>query len=256
MSLDLVKELRDKTGISIMQCKKALEQAGGDIEKALMMLRKASTEAAAKKADREIGAGRIVALQNETGTVVLALLCETDFVAKNDDFVALSQALAEKVLSEGVEATTADAPEMINAVIQKTGENVKLGTVDYTAGTNVGVYVHNDALGARVTTTGGSPELLKDLAMHIAAMKPGYLTREDIPAETRQKAVETFGEEVAKENKPEEMKAKILEGKINAYFKEQTLLEQSFIKDNTKTIAQLLKENGAIEILSFNIQSV
>ncbi|MEI6478674.1 MAG: translation elongation factor Ts [bacterium] len=171
ITTEQVKELRDRTGISIMQCKKALEEAGGDMEKALILLQKKGAEVADKKSDRSLGAGVVVSYIHNTGTVgtLVELWCETDFVAKNEEFKALA----------------------------------------------------------------------KDIAMHIAATNPAYLSVEDIPESDRSKAAEVFAKEV--EGKPEELKKQILDGKIAAYFKDKVLLEQEFIKDPSLTISTLLK---------------
>jgi elongation factor Ts len=172
---EAIKALRDQTGISVMQCKKALEEAGGDMEKALVILRKKGGEAAAKKSDRELGAGAIgsyVHSTHEVGAMVV-LSSETDFVAKNQEFVALA----------------------------------------------------------------------REIAMHVAATNPKALTREEISAEEVEKAREVFAKEA--EGKPADMIEKIVEGKLNAYFKEQVLLSQSFIKDPERTIEDLL--NGATQ---------
>lgn len=167
-----IKELREKTGISVMQCKKALEEAGGDMEKAAIILKKRGGEAAGKKSDRVLGAGAVGSYVHNTHEVasLVALSCETDFVAKNDEFVTLA----------------------------------------------------------------------RDIAMHVTASDPQYLSREEIGQTEMEKAKEVFMKEV--EGKPEEMREKILAGKLDSYFKEQVLLEQTFIKDPEKTIGDLINE--------------
>lgn len=244
MSIELIKQMRDATGLSVMQCKKALEETGGDMEKALMLLKKKSSDAATKKADRETGSGRVAVATNGGKTCVLTLYCETDFVAKNDDFIALADSLASYALSNGKEALETNSAELINPVIQKIGENMKLGSIDIIEGDVVGTYIHNGVIAVAVNLQGGTPELAKDIAMHISAMKPSYITKEDVPADSLQKAKETFQGEVDA-SKPQDIQDKILAGKVDAYFKEQTLMEQTFIKDPTKTIKQLLSEKGA-----------
>lgn len=171
ITTEQVKELRDKTSISIMQCKKALEEAGGDMAKAIILLQKKGAEVADKKSDRTLGAGVVASYIHSNGTVgsMVELWCETDFVAKNDEFKALA----------------------------------------------------------------------KDIAMHIVATNPKFLSVEDISAEEKSKASEVFQKEV--EGKPENLKEQILSGKIDAYFKESVLLEQEYIKDPTLTISTLLK---------------
>lgn len=251
-----LKTLRDETGISVMQCKKALDEAGGDMDKARMILKKKSGDAAAKKADRELGAGVIFTAQAGGKTVMLPLLCETDFVAKNDDFTALGKSLAEMALSGGKEAVDANS-EALGVAIQKLGENIKVGEMFISDSANAGVYNHHGQFASVVVLKEKNDDLAKDIAMHATAMRPGFLTEADISDEAKQKAKEVFQKEVDEQSadKPEEMKAKILEGKVNAYFKEQILLKQLFIKDPSKTIEQLLKEaNNSIE--SFKIEII
>jgi len=244
MSIELIKQLRDDTGLSVMQCKKALEEADGDIEKALILLKKKSSEAAAKKADRDTSAGRVTVVTNGGKTCILSLQCETDFVGKNDDFITLADSLANYALENGTEKLITDAGELINPVVQKIGENIKIGKVDVVEGGVMGSYVHNGSIGVLVQLQGGDESLAKDIAMHISAMRPSYIAKENIPAETLQKVKETFAGEVDN-SKPQEIQEKILKGKVDSYFKEQTLMEQMFIKDPSKSINQLISEKGA-----------
>jgi elongation factor Ts len=176
-----IKELRDKTGISVMQCKKALEEAGGDMDKALIILKKKRSEAADKKSDRELAAGTVGVYVHNTNEVaaMVMLSCETDFVAKNEEFVALA----------------------------------------------------------------------KDIAMHVAAQNPKFISRTEVDENALTKAKEVFSAEVA--DKPAEMQEKILEGKLSSYFKEQILLEQPFIKNGDTTIAELI--NGAVQKFGENV---
>lgn len=254
---DLLKTLRDETGISVMQCKKALDEAGGDMEKARMILKKKSGDAAAKKADRELGAGLVVTAEGNGRTVMMTLLCETDFVAKNEDFVKLAKTLAEKTLEVGADGIAAASAEVLGEAIQKLGENIKLGTVYVTDSPNAGFYNHNGQYAAVVVLKDKNNELARDIAMHATAMRPGFLTEADISEEAKVKAKEVFQKEVDAQSadKPEEMKAKILEGKVNAFFKEQILGKQLFIKDPSKTIDQLVKESNN-EIVSFKIEAL
>ena len=250
ITMEQVKELRDQTGVSVMQCKKALEEAGGDLEKALMILKKKSSELAAKKSDREAGEGLIVVERNGSKAVVLELFCETDFVAKNDDFVNLAKALAQKAATDGIEAMKAASADMIATIVQKVGENVRLGNVLEVSGDVMGAYVHDGKSGAVVVLAGGTNELAKDVAMQITALRPEYEKREDIPSDMIEKAKDMFKAEVESSGKPEDIKAKMLEGKINAYFKEQTLMDQAFFKNPDMTIAQLLAQ-GKATIVSY-----
>lgn len=170
ITTDQVKELRDKTGISVMQCRKALEEAGGDMEKALLLLKKKGADIASKKGDRELGAGAVASYIHSNGSIgsMVLLLSETDFVSKNKEFI----------------------------------------------------------------------DLARDIAMHVSATNPEFLKREDVDADTLVKVKEMFAKEV--EGKQAELQDKILQGKIDAYFKEKILLEQSFIKNEDQTIADLL----------------
>jgi elongation factor Ts len=246
VTIEQVKELRDQTGVSIMQCRKALEEAGGDMEKAIMIMKKKSSEVAAKKGDREALQGIIVIKNSGEKTVMLELNCETDFVAQNSDFTLLAEAIADKTLSNGVQEAETTASELINPVIQKIGENIKLGRIEMTEGGIVGSYIHNGKTGVLVKLSGGTKELAKDIAMHIAAMRPEYITKDAVPADMIEKAKEMFKEEVEKSDKPEDIKAKMLEGKLATYFKEQTLMDQAFIKNPDMTIEKLLTGAGAV----------
>ncbi len=155
-----------------MQCKRALEEAEGDIKKALAILKKTSGDIALKKADRETKDGRVAIKSGSGKSVLVALHCETDFVARNEDFVKLLSSLADMALSEGLDKMKSGAKEMINPVIQKTGENIELGEVYEVQGEVLGNYVHNDKIAVVVSLEGGNVELAKDVAMHIAAMQP------------------------------------------------------------------------------------
>jgi elongation factor Ts len=257
ITTEQLKTLRDETGISVMQCKKALEEAGGDIEKARVILKKKSGDVAAKKADRELGAGIIVTAQNGNKAVMLTLLSETDFVAKNDDFVNMAKSLADKVLVSGKDSVATEAAEGLNELMQKVGENIKLGEIVEVESANAGVYNHNGHFASVVVLKEKNTDLAKDIAMHATAMRPTYMTETDIPDTDKENAKAVLAKEVEEQaaGKPEDMKAKILDGKIASYFKEQILLNQTFIKDPSKTIAQLLKEANN-EIVSFKIQQI
>lgn len=245
ITTEQLKELRDATGISVMQCKKALEEAAGDMEKALMILKKKSSDVAAKKADREVSNGSVIIEKGDGKVAVVALWCETDFVAANSDFIDAAKVIAREALSNGVESAQSISQEIINSLIQKIGENIKLGSVEIVSGSMLGTYVHNGKSGVIVSLTGGTEELAKDIALHVAAMKPEYLKKDDVPADMIEKAREMFQKEVDESGKPDEIKAKMLQGKIDTYFKEQTLLEQSFVKNPDITVGTLAKQAGA-----------
>ncbi len=251
ITTEQIKELRDQTGVSVMQCKKALEEAGGNMETALMILKKKSTEIAAKKSDREATNGVVAVEKSGSKAVMLTLRCETDFVAKNSDFTDLAALLAKKALAGGA----IDAENDINPVIQKVGENIKLGDIITVEGATIGSYVHGGRSGVVVALTGGTEDLAKDIAMHIAAMHPEYRTKTDIPADTRAAVTELCSKEVADLDKPAEIKQKILDGKIDTYFKERTLVDQAFIKNPDLTVGALLAKAGAT-LESYSVASV
>ncbi len=245
ITTEMVKELRDATGISIMQCKRALTEAEGDMKKALAILKKTSGDIALKKADRETKDGRVTIKSGNGKSVLVALHCETDFVARNEDFVTLLSKLADVAVTEGIEKMKEGAKDMIDPVIQKTGENIELGEVSETKGEVLGNYVHNDKIAVIVSLEGGNAELAKDIAMHIAAMKPEYISEAEITEDAKKMMTEIFEKEVASIDKPEDIKKKMLEGKIASYFKEKTLLNQPFIKNGDETISTLLGKAGA-----------
>lgn len=245
ITTELVKELRDKTGISVMQCRKALEEAAGDMEKAVAILKKSSSDIALKKQGRDAKDGRVAVVSKESKAILVSLHCETDFVSKNEDFVNLLDILAKKALEDGVDAMKVGAKELIDPIIQKTGEKIELGEIYEVSGSTIGNYVHNGKAAVIVSLEGGNEEVAKDVAMHIAAMKPEFISEADIDENTKNTMTEVFKEEVANVDKPEEIKKKMLEGKINTYFKERTLLNQPFIKNGDETISQLLDKNKA-----------
>jgi len=239
ISLDQVKELRTKTGVSIMQCKKALEEAGGDMEKALINLTKKSGEIAAKKSDREFGAG-VIAINSG---VMVELACETDFVANNEEFQALAGEIAG-MIADNADQDALD--QVVSEATQKFGERTQVLRSQVIEGVT-GQYVHsNKQIGAVVTFSGDVDEQLsKGLAMHVAAQNPRYLTKDEISEDDMAKAKEVLAEEVA--DKPAEMQDKILEGKLSAYFKERVLLEQGYIMDPSQSVEKMLPEGVSIQ---------
>jgi len=255
ITAELVKELRDGTGVSVMQCKNALEEAEGDMEKALVILKKKSSSIAMKKADRTAHDGIIVVREMAGKTLLVALHCETDFVARNEDFVILANKLADLAVAEGIDGMKEKSLDMINPVVQKVGEKIELGTVKETEGEVLGSYVHANKSATIVSLKGGTAELAKDVAMHIAAMKPAFIKADDITADDKAKVIEVFEKEVSESDKPEEIKKKMLEGKISTYFKEQTLMDQPFIKNPDITVGNLLKEKDAT-FVSFAGESI
>ena len=259
MALDintkLIKELRDATGISVMQCKNALTEAGGDMKKALAILKKTSSDIALKKAGRDAKDGRVGIKSIGNKSILMGLHCETDFVSRNEDFVNLLTTLLDMAWKQGVDKMSAkggpasgwneQTKDLIDAVIQKTGEKIELGEIYEISGEVLGNYVHNNKIAVVVSLEGGNTELARDIAMHITALRPEYLTPDDITDEARSMMMEVFGKEVANIDKPKDIKKKILDGKINTYFKEKTLLKQAFIKNPNETVGKLLEKNKA-----------
>jgi elongation factor Ts len=255
ITAELVKELREATGVSVMQCKNALEEAGGDMEKALIILKKKSSSIAMKKADRVAKDGIIIVREREGKTLLLTLRTETDFVAKNEDFIGLANRLADLAVKEGIDAMKEKSLDMINEIVQKVGEKIELGKVEEIKGTIIGCYLHNSKNATIVSLTSGTKELARDIAMHIAAMKPAFKTSSEITEDDKKKVIEVFQKEVDESDKPEEIKKKMLDGKISTYFKEQTLMDQMYIKNPEITVATLLKNNKA-ELASFVCESI
>src|SRR3989344_1366027 len=245
ITTEQVKELRDATGISVMQCRKALEEAEGDMKKALAILKKTSSDIALKKGSREVKDGAVMVKTNGNKSVLVALLCETDFVARNEDFRNLLLKLTDLALSSGAEKMKTEAKGLIDGVIQKTGENIQLGEIYEISGSTLGGYVHNNKMAVIVSLEGGNTELAKDIAMHITAMKPEYINESEITPDVRKTMVEIFEKEIANVDKPAEIKKKMLEGKIGTYFKEKTLVNQAFIKNPEQTIGNLLQKSKA-----------
>lgn len=255
ITTELIKELRDATGISVMQCKRALEEADGDMNKALAILKKTSSDIALKKADRNAKDGAVMVKTEGNKSVLLALRCETDFVSKNEDFVSLLNNLTNIAFTDGIEKMKEVSKDMIDPIIQKTGENIQLGDVYLVEGSTLGIYIHNNKKAVIVSLEGGDQTLAKDIAMHITAMKPEYINREDITPEVKNTMLEIFQKEVAGIDKPEEIKKKMLDGKIATYFKEKTLLDQLFIKNTDETIEKILEKAKATikEVKSYSI---
>lgn len=245
ITTEQVKELRDVTGISVMQCRNALIEADGDMNKALAILKKTSSDIASKKVNREVKDGRVAIKMEGAKAILVSLHCETDFVARNEDFTTLLQTLTARAFTSGIEKMKTGAKELIDPVVQKTGENIQLGTVYEVTGNVLGNYVHNSKIGVIVSLTGGNTELAKDIAMHVTAMKPEYISQDEINEDTKKIMMEVFEKEIADVNKPEEIKKKMLNGKMSTYFKERTLLDQAFIKDGEQTVGKLLEKAGA-----------
>jgi elongation factor Ts len=254
-----VKELRDKTGAGMMDCKKALTETGGDLEEAIKYLRTKGLAAAAKKAHRSASDGAVVVAGDENIMVVLELNCETDFVARNPEFVSFAEALADQALTSG--ATDTDQlktqpfsgdPELTveEAVSQKVatiGENVvlnRLARVEAGEGNSLNSYIHGGGkIGVVVEGSGGAgQEALHDVALHVAATEPRFVNREEVTDELLATEREIALKQAVEAGKPEEIAKKIVEGKMEKFFVQEVLLEQAFAKDPDKSVKQYLVE--------------
>jgi elongation factor Ts len=259
ITASMVKELREKTDAPMMECKKALTEAAGDIAKAEEILRVKLGNKASKAASRVAAEGIVgvhVAGDGKLGAMV-ELNCETDFVAKNDDFVAFAKSLAEAVANgnpASVEAlSAASAPggnsveEARKALIGKLGENISIRRfARIEAQGSISQYVHGGAkIGTLVDVTGGDADLGRDLAMHIAAAKPVSLSKDEVPAELIQKERDIAAAKAAESGKPANIVEKMVEGSVQKFLKEVTLLGQPYVKDDKQTIEGLLKSRKA-----------
>jgi len=246
-----VKELRERTGLGMMECKKALQEVDGDVDKAIEELRKNSGLKAAKKAGRTAAEG-IVVVKSEGGYgMIVEVNSETDFAAKNDDFVAFSNKVADQAFA----AKSVEVAGLLNedreAIVQKIGENISPRRAVEVEGDIVAGYVHsNNRLAALVALKGGNEELARDIAMHVTAVNPRVLTPEDMPAEEVQKEEDIIKAQPDMEGKPAEIVEKMMGGRIKKFLKENSLLEQPFVKNPDQTVGQLAKEAGA-EVVAF-----
>jgi elongation factor Ts len=263
-----INKLRQATGAGMMDCRKALTETNGDFEAAIDWLRKQGQKVAAKRSDREAKEGVIIAqtsADNKTGFVV-CISCETDFVSKNADFVAFAQSIADAAVANNVKTAEelnevsvngAKVSDLINDKLASIGEKIGIAKFERVDAPFVASYIHGAyRMGVLVALTSANAELGKDLAMQIAAMNPVAVDPESVPAETveRERAIiiDTMKEDPKMAGKPEDMIAKIAEGKIGAFFKEQTLLAQAFVKDGSKSVGEYIKSvDGAIKVTEF-----
>jgi elongation factor Ts len=249
-----VKELRERTGLGMMECKKALTAADGNIDVAIEELRKNSGLKAAKKAGRTAAEGIVVykAAADNTSGMLVEVNSETDFAAKNDGFLAFADKIAETAFAAGNTEVVGLLEAEREALVQKIGENISPRRAVSCAGEVVGAYVHsNKRIAAIVALKGGSVELANDIAMHVTAVNPRVLSPEDMPAEELEKEKEIIKAQPDMAGKPDNIIEKMMGGRIQKFLKENSLLEQPFVKDPEVTIAKLAKAAGA-EVVSFS----
>ncbi|HEU5165444.1 MAG TPA: translation elongation factor Ts [Chitinophagaceae bacterium] len=262
-----INKLRQMTGAGMMDCRKALTETNGDFEAAIDWLRKQGQKVAAKRSDREAKEGVVIAKttdDHKTG-IVVCVSCETDFVSKNADFVAFAQSIADAAIGHNVksldELMTAKAPhttvaEMVNDKLAAIGEKIGVTKFERIDADYVASYIHGAyRIGVLVGLNKDAAEAGKDIAMQIAALNPVAVDAASVPADViaREKSiiVELMKQDPKMAGKPDEMLAKIAEGKMGAFFKEQTLTAQAFVKDGSKTVEQYLKENGDVKVTEF-----
>ncbi|MFE4469626.1 translation elongation factor Ts [Leifsonia sp. NPDC056824] len=260
ISIADIKALREQLGTGMVDTKKALEEAGGDIEKATEILRLKGAKGNAKRADRSTSEGLVAAKENGHGAAtMIELACETDFVAKGEKFIALADKVLDAAAAAGAttveEALAAPAgsqtvAELIGDEAAILGEKVELRRIAVVSGENFAIYLHKTSkdlppqVGVVVGYAGADAETARGIAQHISFANPTYLTREDVPAgevENERRIVEEISRN---EGKPEAALPKIIEGRLGAYFKQVALLEQEYARDNKVTIAQVLKDSG------------
>lgn len=263
-----INKLRQATGAGMMDCRKALTETNGDFEAAIDWLRKQGQKVAAKRSDREAKEGVVIAkttADNKTGFIV-TISCETDFVSKNADFVAFAQSISNAAVANNVksaeelnniEINGTKVSDLINDKLASIGEKIGVARFERVEAPYVASYIHGAyRMGVLVSLSKEAPEAGKDVAMQIAAMNPLAVDASSVPAETveRERAivVDQMKQDPKMAGKADEMIAKIAEGKLNAFFKENTLAAQPFVKDNSKTVGDYLKSVGSdLKVLEF-----
>jgi len=263
-----INKLRQATGAGMMDCRKALTETNNDFEAAIDWLRKQGQKVAAKRSDREAKEGVIIAQTSADHKIgfVVCISCETDFVSKNAEFVAFAQVIADAAVANNVKSAAelnevsvngTKVSDMINDKLASIGEKIGVAKFERVDAPYVASYIHGSyRMGVLVGLSSEAAEVGKDLAMQIAAMNPVAVDPESVPAETveRERAIiiDTMKEDPKMAGKPEEMIAKIAEGKINAFFKEQTLLAQAFVKDGGKTVGEYVKSvDASLKVTEF-----
>jgi elongation factor Ts len=258
VSASVVKELRERTGAGMMECKSALVEAKGDLEAASEILRTRGQAKADKKAGRIAAEGRIelaLAADGKSG-VIAEINCETDFVARDDNFLAFAREAAGLALGKAPADVAAllqlprpaggTLEDLRKELVAKIGENINIRRFELLrAAGQLGTYVHGTRIGVMVDVAGGDEELRRDLAMHVAASKPQCITPEEIPAETLQRERRILTEQAAREGKPPEIVAKMVEGRLRKFLNEVTLLGQPFVKDPDTSVGKLVQTRKA-----------
>ncbi|WP_031426329.1 translation elongation factor Ts [Flavimarina sp. Hel_I_48] len=260
-----VNKLRKTTGAGMMDCKNALVEADGDFDSAIEILRKKGQKIAAKRADRDSSEGAVIAKVNEDATkgIIISLNCETDFVAKNDDFVTMAHKMADIAINhnskeEFLAAQFSDKMTVEEKITEQTGvigEKLEIGDFRVLEAAFVGSYIHAGnkiaALTALSAASDGAEEVAKDVSMQIAAMNPVALDEKGVQQDTIDKEIEIAKDQLREEGKPEEMLDNIAKGKLNRFFKDNTLVNQTYIKDNKMSVAEYVKTLGDVKVVGF-----
>ncbi|EGK14547.1 translation elongation factor Ts [Psychrobacter sanguinis] len=254
ISAKLVKELRDRTGLGMMECKKALEETGGDVEQAIDNLRKSGQAKAAKKAGNIAADGAIVIAQEGNKAILVEVNCQTDFVAKDDNFTEFANKVAELALANNTTdvATISEldygngqtVEEARVSLVQKIGENIQVRRAQIVEGDNLASYRHGLRIGVVVSTEGGSEETGKSLAMHIAAFNPVAANDTDVPAEVLAREKDIAEAKARESGKPDNIVEKMIEGSLRKYLDEVVLVRQAYVMDNDKKVGDVLKSEG------------
>ncbi len=251
ITASMVKELRERTGAGMMECKKALVEADGDLDAAAEALRKAGAAKADKKASRVAADGRVVVKQDGGKAVIVEVNSETDFVAKDENFIAFADAVAGVVLASGETDVAALATQAIGdttveaartELVQKVGENISVRRAQVIeAAGPLGFYTHGARIGAVVALDGGDEDLARDIAMHVAAINPVCIDESGVPAETLETEKRIFTEQAEASGKPAEIIEKMVTGRVAKFLKEITLVGQPFVKDPDVSVGKLLQ---------------
>ncbi|MCX6316363.1 MAG: translation elongation factor Ts [Bacteroidetes bacterium] len=267
ISAQEINKLRQATGAGMMDCRKALTETNGDFEAAIDWLRKQGQKVAAKRSDREAKEGVVIAqttADNKTG-IVVCVSCETDFVSKNADFISMVQSIADAAIAGNIKTAEelneasvngTKVADMINDKLASIGEKIGITKYERVEAAYVASYIHGaNRIGVLVGLDKEAPEVGKDVAMQIAALNPVAVDAASVPAEViaREKAiiVDVMKQDPKMAGKTDDMLAKIAEGKMGAFFKEQTLTAQAFVKDGGKSVADYLKESGDVKVTEF-----
>jgi elongation factor Ts len=255
-----IKKLREMTNAGILDCKKALQETDGDMDKAVEYLREKGIASADKKAGRTAAEGLVAFKAVDDTAAILEVNCETDFVARNENFKVVVDALADHVLAENpadveealsqtLKAEDKTVEKYLKESIAKIGENIsfrRFQIFEKNAEEIFGTYLHMGGnIGVLVQLQGGNEDLARDIAMHIAAVKPNYLSKEDVPSEDLDKEREILTKQALAEGKPEHIVEKMVEGRLGKFYTLNCLLEQEFVKDSDTTIQQLVDQNDA-----------